>query len=408
MMKRIADVYQIRPIRVSFSPSFPSYPRRSFFSKSWNLNAEKSYKEVIFSGIQPTGCLTLGNYLGVIQNWLKLQNEAARSTSNQKKLLFCIVDLHSMSSIKNDFFNRIQGQEIRERSAQNPSLESNSIHEMNLETAITLLACGIDPVKCILFEQSKIEELTLLTWILGSITPISWLEKMIQFKEKSEELKAISPSLSPSLALLSYPVLQASDILLYRTTLVPVGEDQRQHIELARKIAHSFNSTFGEYFPIPQALYPNSTTQRRVMSLSDGRSKMSKSSPNDWSRINLRDDPQRIAEKIRRAKTDTITGISYEPNSRPEISNLVAIYAALSAQPIEEICEKFRNSPTSEFKNALIALITANIGPIAKQIQALREDRSYVKRILEEGAASAKEIAIRNMHDIAKLVGLSE
>lgn len=323
----------------------------------------------IVSGIQPSGLMQIGNYLGAIKNWLPLQDN--------HECLFFLADLHTITV------------------PQDPE----KLRENIILTAATYLACGLDPEKSILFAQSKIKEHAELGWILGCMTPLGWLERMTQFKDKSGSDKARA-----SLGLFSYPVLQAADILLYHADLVPVGEDQRQHLELARDIAHSFNHhTNSEYFKLPQALIMKEAS--RIMSLRDGNKKMSKSDESDYSRINLIDDADYIVQKIKKAKTDSISEVYYDKENRPEISNLLSIYSALTDIEIKNI--HVEGKLTGLFKAELAEIIVDKIVPIGNKIKKLcNEEKDYITKTLETGAERAAAIASKNITEIKKLCGL--
>ncbi len=323
----------------------------------------------IVSGIQPSGLMQLGNYLGAIKNWLPLQEN--------HQCLFFLADLHTITVPQ----------------------DATKLKENIFLTAATYLACGLDPDKSILFAQSHVKEHAELGWILGCITPLGWLERMTQFKDKSGSDKARA-----SLGLFSYPVLQAADILLYHADLVPVGEDQRQHLELARDIANSFNyHTNSEYFTLPQALIMKEAS--RIMSLRDGTKKMSKSDETDFSRINLIDDADYIIQKIKKAKTDSIPEIYYDKENRPEVSNLLSIYSALTDVEIKNI--KVEGKLTGEFKVELAEIIVDKIVPIGNKIKKLcNEEKDYIVKILHQGAEKASAIASTNMIEIKKLCGL--
>jgi len=264
--------------------------------------------------------------------------------------------------------------------------------------ATLLIASGIDPTKSILFKQSKISGHTELAWILSCLTQIGWLNRMIQFKEKSQR------GFDSTLGLFSYPVLQAADILLYKATHVPIGNDQAQHLELAKKIALAFNRKYEQsHFPIPEIILGN---YPRVMSLKDPSKKMSKSDPDDTSRININDPSSVVATKIKKAKTDSITGITYDPNQRPEIANLVNIFAAVSNRTISDICTEFATSPHIKFKETLIESLIQKLDPIAHNILQLQKERGSIEKILEEGSKRANEIAQVNIQHIKQIVGL--
>ena len=339
----------------------------------------------IFSGIQPTGNLHLGNYLGSIANWIDLQNN--------HQCIFGIMDLHSITV------------------PQNPTELRNNI----LETAIVYLASGIDPKKSIIFAQSAVKEHAELAWILGTLTPLGWLNRMTQFKEKSTD--------NENLGLYSYPVLMAADILLYKSSIVPVGEDQKQHLELARDIAGAFNRQFKtEFFKLPEPLILG--TCARVMSLQDGLKKMSKSDESDLSRINLSDSKDEIVKKIKKAKTDSTIGITYD-KSRPEIYNLLNIFSAATYAPTisalvdtratdiplnrkkpEAIALEYQNSGNGKFKEDLAEAMVAMLEPIQKNIKSFKNDLSFVQKVLREGEERAREIAVGNIKEIKQIVGL--
>lgn len=322
--------------------------------------------KTIFSGIQPTGNLHLGNYLGSIANWINLQSD--------HKCLFGIMDLHSITL------------------PQNPQELKNNI----LQTAIIYLASGIDAEKSIIFSQSSVSEHSELAWIFSCLTPLGWLNRMTQFKEKSAD--------NENLGLYAYPVLMASDILLYKTNIVPVGEDQKQHLELARDIAGAFNRQFGkEYFKLPEPMILGNCA--RVMSLQDGTKKMSKSDESDLSRINLSDSADEIMKKIKKAKTDSTMGITYD-KARPEIYNLLNIFSAATNKKPEAIALEYQNSNTGKFKEDLANAVISMLEPIQKNIISLGNDLSFVKKVLKTGEEKAKAIAVSNMKEIKEIVGL--
>jgi tryptophanyl-tRNA synthetase len=325
----------------------------------------------IFSGIQPTHGIHLGNYLGAIRNWVMLQNSGAY------ECIFCIVDQHALTTLHN-----------------RAEMTANT-----REVAAALLASGIDPERSILFVQSHVPEHSQLYWVLGCVTPLGWLNRMTQFKEKAGKDREGAP-----LGLYAYPVLQAADILAYRATHVPVGEDQKQHLELSRDIAGAFNRKFGvEYFPLPEPMILGEAT--RVMSLRDGTKKMSKSDPSDMSRINLTDDADTIALKIRRAKSDSILGIWYDPEQRPEASNLLTIYAALADRPRAEVEAEVRHTPFSEFKEKLTELVVTKLSPISARMNELLRDPAEIDRLLARGAERAAAIAAPILAEVYDIVG---
>ncbi len=331
----------------------------------------------IFSGIQPTGNLHIGNYLGAIKNWIKLQKE--------DNCIYSIVDLHAMT-VPNNLLD---------------------IKNSTLEVAAALIASGIDPKKSILFNQSNVPQHTELAWIFNCIARIGWLNRMTQFKEKAGKKKD-----NATVGLFSYPVLMAADILLYKATHVPVGEDQKQHLELTRDIASSFNTTFDkilnkDFFQLPEPIILGPA--KRIMSLRDGKSKMSKSDISDASRINLMDDKDQIFLKIKRAKTDQypIPDNIDDLENRPEALNLINIYASFSNKSVKEILTKFSGKGFSQFKEDLSDLIINDIGPITKEMNNLMNNKDEIVRVLIEGSNKAKDIASEVLYDIKKIIGIN-
>lgn len=323
----------------------------------------------VFSGIQPTGSLHLGNYLGAIRNWVSIQNEMP--------CVFGIMDLHAITL------------------PQDPT----KLRQATRETAAALIACGIDTKKSLLVVQSSIPAHAELGWILGCHTPLGWLNRMTQFKEKAGKDKEKS-----SLGLYGYPVLQAADILAYKATHVPVGEDQKQHLELSRDIAGAFNRACGEeFFPLPEPLIMKEGA--RIMSLRDGSKKMSKSDPSDWSRINLTDDADTIAAKFRKAKSDMLDGISYDPENRPEATNLIQIYAVLAEQTIESTANQFAASNFSQFKSELADLAVAKIAPITDRMRELMQNMEEVDAILQLGTERALSMTSTIINEVKERVG---
>ncbi|MCC7260299.1 MAG: tryptophan--tRNA ligase [Alphaproteobacteria bacterium] len=324
----------------------------------------------VLSGIQPTGNLHLGNYLGAIKNWLTMQQ--------LHECLYCIVDLHAITVF------------------QNPA----ELLKSTRETAAAFIACGIDPKKSAIFNQSAVPEHSELAWILNCHTPLGWLNRMTQFKEKAGKHRE-----NAVLGLYAYPVLMAADILIYKATHVPVGEDQKQHLELARDIAGAFNRAYGrEFFPQPEPLILGEAT--RVMSLRDGTKKMSKSDPSDQSRIALTDDADAIANKFKKAKTDMEPGITYDEEKRPEVANLLRIFAALSGRPRAEIEKEFANSGFGQFKPALAELAITKLAPITAEMRRLMADPGYIDSVLRDGAERARAIATSHMNEVKDMVGM--
>lgn len=326
----------------------------------------------VFSGIQPTGNLHLGNYLGAIRNWVSMQTDY--------ECIYCIVDLHALT--------------VRPDPAQ---LRSNI-----LEMTAAFLACGIDSERSIIFAQSTVPAHTELGWILNCQTPLGWLNRMTQFKEKAGKERD-----NAVLGLYGYPVLQAADILAYQATHVPVGEDQKQHIELARDIAGAFNRNYEtEFFTLPEPMIQKEAA--RIMSLRDGTKKMSKSDPSDYSRITLIDDADTIAKKIRKAKSDMVEGIHYDPENRPEASNLLQIHASLSNQTIEQSAAQYKNASFSAFKAELADLAVAHLAPITEEMKRLLADKAELEAVLKKGAERANAIAAPVLSDVRKLIGLPQ
>jgi tryptophanyl-tRNA synthetase len=346
---------------------------------AWIEMAKSS--ELVFSGVQPTGNLHLGNYLGALKRFVELQATHA--------CLYCVVDLHAMTM------------------PHDPA----TLRRTTREVTAAFIACGIDPQKNIVFNQSRVAEHAELTWALDCVARLGWLNRMTQFKEKAGKDREAA-----SIGLYNYPVLMAADILVYRATHVPVGEDQKQHLELARDIAQKFNNDFapsiaehgwGEaFFPLPEPLIQGPAT--RVMSLRDGTKKMSKSDPSENARIALTDDAEAIAQKIRKAKTDAdalpseVEGLA----GRPEADNLVGIYAALADQTKSDVLRRFGGGQFSQFKNALAELTVTQLTPIRAEILRLDADPGFVDSVLAEGARKAREIARPNMDAVKDILGL--
>jgi len=323
----------------------------------------------IFSGVQPSGNLHLGNYLGAIRNWVRLQEEY--------ECIYCIVDLHAITV------------------PQEPA----DLRAKTVEVAAGFLAAGIDPARSIIFVQSQVPAHTQLAWVFNCLTPLGWLNRMTQFKDKAGKHREQAAA-----GLFVYPVLQAADILAYRATHVPVGEDQKQHIELSRDIAGAFNRRYEtEFFPLPEPMIMGEAT--RIMSLRDGTRKMSSSDGSDYARINLTDDAETIEHKIRRAKSDAEIGLSYEPERRPEAANLLNIYAALAEEPRAEVERRFAESPFSDFKAELAGLAVEKMAPITAEMRRLMDDPGEIERILRDGAERAEAIALDNLARAYDLVG---
>jgi tryptophanyl-tRNA synthetase len=326
----------------------------------------------IFSGIQPTGNLHLGNYLGAIRNWVRLQADY--------DCIFCIVDLHALTL------------------PQDPS----ELRSATREVAAAYIAAGIDPDNCIIFNQSTVSAHAELAWLLGCLTPLGWLNRMTQFKEKAGKHRE-----EAGLGLYAYPVLMAADILIYRATHVPVGEDQKQHLELSRDIAGTFNHRYGvDFFPLPEPQIFGPAT--RVMSLRDGTKKMSKSDESDYSRINMTDDADAIALKIRRAKTDPLPlpDSIAEAEARPEVANLLGIYAALRDEPMAAVVARFAGRNFSDFKAELADIATRELGTIGGEMRRLLADGGYIDGVLRRGTERAHAIADENLRRVCDIMGL--
>jgi tryptophanyl-tRNA synthetase len=340
-----------------------------------------AFKELVFSGVQPTGNLHLGNYLGAIARFVALQQRFA--------CIYCVVDLHAITVW------------------QDPAELRRNIREVTA----AYIACGIDPKQHVVFNQSQVAEHAELAWVFNCVARLGWLNRMTQFKEKSGKDRE-----NASIGLYDYPILMASDILVYRATHVPVGDDQKQHVELTRDIAQKFNNDFAAqitaagfgnaFFPTPEPLIQGPAT--RVMSLRDGAKKMSKSDPSDESRINLTDDADAIAKKIRRARTDPDALPSEEKGlePRPEADNLVGIYAALAETTKSAVLSQYGGAQWSTFKPALADLAVAKLGPIGAEMKRLVADTAYIDAVLADGSVRAQAIAAETMKSVKDIVGL--
>ncbi len=349
------------------------------------------FKQLVFSGVQPTGNLHLGNYLGAIKRFVALQDSY--------DCIYCVVDLHAITD----------------------TLVQPDLAAQTREIAAAYLASGIDPEKHIVFNQSQVHQHAELAWVFNCVSRMGWLNRMTQFKEKAGKDRE-----NASVGLFSYPNLMASDILVYRATHVPVGDDQKQHLELTRDIAQKFNNDFSTriaelgsgvemqigdetvngYFPLTEPLIDGPAT--RVMSLRDGTKKMSKSDQSDLSRINLTDDADAIARKIRKAKTDPtpLPDSATELKERPEAENLIGIYAALNEVDRDVAIAEFAGKQFSEFKPVLAELAVEKLAPIANEMRRISKDRAYIEQVLASGAERAGAIAEATMKDVKKIVGL--
>ena len=330
-------------------------------------------KKLVFSGVQPTGNLHLGNYLGALKNFVSLQKEM--------NCIYCVVDLHAITIF------------------QNPKELKNNI----LETTASFLATGLDPDKSIIFNQSSVSAHSELAWIFNCVSRVGWLNRMTQFKDKagSDKEKA-------SVGLYIYPNLMAADILLYKATHVPVGADQKQHLELSRDIAQKFNKDFDckDFFPLPEPLILKNIS--RVMSLRDGTKKMSKSEESDYSRINLKDSPDEIVKKIKKAKSDSepIPDNLKSLEKKPEALNLLNIYSDISKTKLEKAVKDMGGKDYSYVKTKLADLLVSEVCPVGKKIIKLMDDKSYLLEILKKGTEKANILAEENLKNIREKVGL--
>ena len=332
-----------------------------------------SNKKLVFSGVQPTGNLHLGNYLGALKNFTSLQKEM--------ECIYCVVDLHAITIFQ----------------------EPEKLTDNVLETTASFLAAGIDPNKSIIFNQAAVSGHSELAWILNCVSRIGWLNRMTQFKDKagSDKEKA-------SVGLYIYPNLMAADILLYKATHVPVGADQKQHLELSRDIAQKFNNDFkcNNFFPLPEPLISKKIS--RIMSLRDGTKKMSKSEESDYSRINLKDNADEIIKKIKKAKSDSepIPNNLKILEKKPEALNLLTIYSELSKTNLEKTLQDLAGKEYSLLKTKLAEILIAEITPVGKEIQKLLDDKSHLKKVLKKGSEKANIIAEENLKNIRDIVGL--
>ena len=328
-------------------------------------------KNRIFSGVQPTGSLHLGNYLGAIRNWARLQDEF--------EAIYCVVDLHAVTAPH----------------------DPKELSRATREVTAGLIASGIDPARSIIFNQSMVPEHAELSWLFNCVARLGWLNRMTQFKEKAGKNRE-----QASVGLYAYPVLMAADILAYKATHVPVGEDQKQHLELTRDIAQSFNSTYGvDFFPLPEPQIFGSAT--RVMSLRDGTKKMSKSDESDYSRINMTDGADEIAQKIRKARTDpdplpeSTAGLA----ERPEALNLVSIYAALEDIERDQVIQEYQGQGFSTFKKALADLAVVRLGPVGNEMKRLTAESGEIDKVLADGAERAVQLSRPIVAEVRKIMG---
>lgn len=335
--------------------------------------------KTVFSGIQPTGNLHLGNYLGAIRNWIDLQET--------HHCIFGIMNLHAITL------------------PQDPKVLRQNI----LDAAAVYLACGLDPAKTTLFVQGEVAEHAELAWVLGTLTPMGWLNRMTQFKDKTarkgaSEVSQVISDENANLGLYSYPVLMAADILLYKADLVPVGEDQKQHLELTRDIAGAFNRRFAcEYFKLPDPMIVSGV--KRIMSLQDGTKKMSKSDESDLSRINLTDSAEEIVKKVKKAKTDSLPIITFD-EARPEIFNLLNIFSAFTGKTPESLAKEYETSGNGKFKTDLAEVLVEKLKPIQENLTRFKQDPAYVRWVLDEGKNQAHKIAQKTKKEVFEIVGL--
>ena len=330
-----------------------------------------SKKNRIFSGVQPTGSLHLGNYLGAIRNWARLQDEF--------EAIYCVVDLHAVTAPH----------------------DPKELSRATREVTAGLIASGIDPTRSIIFNQSMVPEHAELSWLFNCVARLGWLNRMTQFKEKAGKNRD-----QASVGLYAYPVLMAADILAYKATHVPVGEDQKQHLELTRDIAQSFNSTYGvDFFPLPEPQIFGSAT--RVMSLRDGSKKMSKSDESDYSRINMTDGADEIAQKIRKARTDPdpLPGTADGLAQRPEALNLVSIYAALEDIEIDQVIQEYQGQGFSTFKKALADLAVVRLGPVGNEMKRLTAESGEIDKVLADGTERATQLSRPIVAEVREIMG---
>jgi tryptophanyl-tRNA synthetase len=330
-------------------------------------------KDTVFSGVQPTGEIHMGNYLGAIKQFLTFQNDSDS--------IFCIVDQHAITVF------------------QDPTELRANVYSV----LAIFLACGLDPKKCILFNQSAVREHSVLSWYLSCTARVGWLNRMTQFKDKAGKNRD-----NASLGLYAYPVLMAADILLYHANKVPVGDDQKQHLELTRDIAHKFNTDYDQlYFKLPDPIINKDAP--RVMSLRDANNKMSKSDISKYSRILLTDSNDDISNKINKAKSDSMNmpSSSDELTTRPEINNLITIYSSISNISKDKVIEMFANKEISYFKAEMKNIVISLVEPISSEIKKIRQDTAYLKDTLKEGSAKASERAHKTIKDVNKIMGFN-
>ncbi|KAL0710335.1 hypothetical protein Bca4012_017313 [Brassica carinata] len=375
-----------------------------------------SVKKRVVSGVQPTGSIHLGNYLGAIKNWVTLQMDFAVKFKALWKIEFIFSGCYNVHILRLSVFICVQDTYetlffIVDLHAITLPYDVQELRKATRDTAALYLACGVDISKASVFVQSHVRAHVELMWLLSSSTPIGWLQKMTQFKEKSRKEGGENASVS----LLTYPVLMAADILLYKSDFVPVGEDQKQHLELARDLAQRVNNLYGgrkwkklggrggSIFKIPEPLIPQ--VGARVMSLTDGLSKMSKSAPSDQSRINLLDSKDLIADKIKRCKTDSFVGLEFDNAERPECNNLLSVYQIVSGKTKEEVMEECKDMSWGTFKPLLADAVIEHLSPIQVRYQEITAESAYLDKVLSEGADRATEIAESTIHNLKQAMG---
>ncbi|XP_004456663.2 tryptophan--tRNA ligase, mitochondrial [Dasypus novemcinctus] len=330
--------------------------------------AQKDGVQRIFSGIQPTGIPHLGNYLGALESWVRLQDEYGCA-------LYCIADLHAITV------------------PHHPA----GLRQGVLDTAAALLACGIDPDRSVLFQQSQVSEHTQLSWILTCMVRLPRLQHLHQWKAKTAKQQ-----LTGSAGLLTYPVLQAADILLYRSTHVPVGEDQAQHMELVQDLARGFNKKYGDFFSVPKSIL---TSMKKVKSLRDPSAKMSKSDPDKLATVRITDSPEEIVLKFRKAVTDGTSQVTYDPARRGGVSNLVAIHAAVTGRSVDDVVRQGAGLDTRRYKLVVADAVIEKFAPIKSEIERLKTDKGHLEKVLQAGSAKAKELAYPVCQEVKRLVG---
>lgn len=328
-------------------------------------------KKIVYSGMQPTGCITIGNYVGAFRNWLKLQEEA--------NAIFAIADLHALT--------------VR----QNPA----EFRKTALSFFAQFLAMGLDPEKCILYFQSHVPQHAELTWILNCFTYVGEAGRMTQFKEKS-----IKHADNINMGLMDYPVLMAADILLYQTDLVPVGIDQKQHLELARDLAMRFNNAYSPTFKVPEPYIPKQGA--KVFSLADPRAKMSKSDPNPNAAVSVIDSPEIIMSKFKKAVTDSDPYVAYDEENKPGISNLLTIFSSFTGRSVESLVNEYHDKGYATFKTAVGEAVVEGLSGVRENYEKLLNNKDYLMRIAKDGAEKAERIAFRTMQKVKRKLGLTE